>query len=522
MDWFNYYNKKPQVTKSEDFFSIFEEVWKENGNSLTKKQKSLLRDDFFQNTLKEIFSGIDYTSIARRPINENKSLVDLLREEEEEYTMQEIRLGLPKLRISEDWGKPESNDRQIIQRFTASIPGDTLQQKLESVNNVATGQVQMASLGQILGSLVVLEVLYTILAQYTESAGGFIFEGFLAGLFGKDSVQITDVGEDDGEATGKPITDVQLGDKEYSLKLLGPGTSVKGSWRNMTEHFAGPRNHVVYLDARRSNPGATDSLEFGEFVITLPNFMDIFYEPFKGFVPQEAPVKTKEQLMKTLDKYGELAFGVQFSGPFGGRGKGGFSLKGVKKEKDMAILMRALENHPEENIDAKVLWSKEDFTASTKATYLFGSAAQFNAVQRAIKTGKKERIIAALRKTDGYIKKRQFEFTRNQAESISNFQHLSTIMLGEEQLKKTWMLYGDILRKTVTPVYMAIARFNENVSKYFMGSEEGLQRKALALAAQQDLGTLKEATDEAISQVEQSEKDEYAPENIDSQLAAAE
>ena len=86
---------------------------------------------------------------------------------------------MPKLRISEDWGKPGSNDRMIIQRFTASIPGDSLKQKLEFVNGVATGKVQMASLGQILGSMVVLEVLYTILAQFTESAGGFIFEGFL-------------------------------------------------------------------------------------------------------------------------------------------------------------------------------------------------------------------------------------------------------------------------------------------------------------------------------------------------------
>ncbi len=511
MDWLKYYNKEEQgLLTAASLTEIFDEVL---GESLTPSERSLLSDDFFDNTLKEMFSGIDYSKINRSLLNEGKTLQDLLLEEESDYTMEEIRLGLPKLRISEDWGKPESNDRQIIQRFTAAIPGDTLQQKLEAVNGVATGQVQMASLGQILGSLVVLEVLYTILAQYTESAGGFIFEGFLAGLFGKDSVQITDVGEDDEGATGKPITDVQLGDREYSLKLLGPGTAVKGSWRNMTEHFASHRDHVVYLDARRSGRGATDSLEFGEFVITLPNFMDIFYEPFKGFVSQEAPVKTKKQLMKTLDKYGELAFGVQFSGPFGGRGKGGFSLKGVKREKDMAILMRALENQPEENIDAKVLWSKEDFTASTKATYLFGSAAQFNAVQRAIKSGQKEKIIGALRKTDGYLKKRQFEFTRNQAESISNFQHLSTIMLGEEQLKKTWMLYGDILKKTVTPVYMSIARFNESVSKYFMGTGEGEQRKALAIAAQQELGQLKEATDEAISQVEQAEKDEYSPES---------
>ena len=499
---------KGSLFNREGLFKIIQEAYDER---LSEKERSLISEDYIQNTLFEIFSGIDYSKVSRG-INERRSLPNTDSDESSEYSMEEIRLGLPKLRISEDWGKPESQDRQIIQRFTAAIPGETLQQKLESVNNVATGQVQMASLGQILGSLVVLEVLYTILAQYTESAGGFIFEGFLAGLFGENSVQITDVGEEDEGATGKPITDVKLGDREYSLKLLGPGTAVKGSWRNMTEHFAGARDHVVYLDARRSGKAATDSLEFGEFVITLPTFMEIFYEPFKGFAKQETPVKSKKQLMKTLEKHGELAFAVQFSGPFGGRGKGGFTLKGKKREGDMAVLMRGLDNHPGEKIDAVVHWSKEDFTESTKATYLFGSGAQFNAVQDAIKSGNKEAIIAALRETDGYIKKRQFEFTRNQAESIANFQHISTIMLGEEQLKKTWMLYGDILRKTVTPVYLAIAQFNENVSKYFMGTEEGEQRKAFALAAQQDLGTLKEATDEAISQVEQAEKDEYAPE----------
>ena len=507
--------KKNSSFGFDNILELVEQVMRDQSReALTEAQGRLITPDFFSNTLTEMFTGIDYSKIANRSLNENKSLSDLIQEEIATPSAEDIRLGLPKLRISEDWGKPESQDRQIIQRFTSSISGATLKEKLQKVNGIATGSVQMASLGQILGTLVVLEVLYTILSQYTESAGGFIFEGFLAGLFGKNSVQITDVGEDDEGATGKPITDVKLGDREYSLKLLGPGTAVKGSWRNMTEHFAGARDHVVYLDARRSGKAATDSLEFGEFVITLPNFMEIFYEPFKGFVPQEAPVKTKEELMKTLEKYGELAFGVQFAGPFGGRGKGGFSLKGAKKEKDMAILMRALENYPEEEIDAKVMWSKEDFTASTKATYLFGSGAQFNAVQNAIKSGNKEEIIAALRQTDGYIKKRQFEFTRNQAASIANFEHIETLKLGEEQLKKTWMIYADILKKTVTPVYMTMARFNENVSKYFMGTEQGAARKALAVAAQQDLGALKEATDEAISAVEQTEKAEYTPETL--------
>ena len=61
------------------------------------------------------------------------------------------------------------------------------------------------------------------------------------------------------------------------------------------------------------------------------------------------------------------------------------------------------------------------------------------------------------------------------------------------------------MRKTITPVYTFLGRFNDNVSKYFLGSQDGDARKEYALAATQDLASLKEATDEAISAVEQSE-----------------
>ena len=512
-------NKNILSNKS-GLFKLIEEVYTEK---LTKKEKSLISDDFIQNTLFEIFSGIDYNNLVRRPINESKDLETLLAEQEE-LTDEEIRLGLPKLRISEDWGKPESNDRQIIQRFSAAITGETLQEKLATVNNVATGQVQMASLGQILGTLVVLECLYTILAQFTESAGGFIFEGFLAGLFGEDSVQITDVGEDSGEATGKPITDVELGGREYSLKLLGPTTAVKGSWRNMTEHFASGRDHVVYLDARRSGRAATDSLVFGEFVITMENFIKIFYDPFRGFKDIEVNFKNKEELVSAIEDFGEQLFYVKFDSgvksPKTGRSISKFSMAGVNGPPVRELLMQVLQNS-EELPSGTFKRYEEDYTkASQKVKKLWGDYNQFQAVAKAIESytaspgeDTKQGVLQALRNTRGYKKKEQFEFSVNQAEGLYNFEHIGTLLLGEDQLKKTWMLYADILKKTITPVYLSMARFNENVSNYFMGTE-GNQRKAFALAAQQELGTLKEATDEAISAVEQAEKDEYTPEKL--------
>ena len=123
------YNNKKFVSKQKDLFALFEEVWKEQEDKLTKKQRSMLSDDFYQNSLFEIFSGIDYSKLTRRPLTENKDYKTLLKEQEE-ISVEEIKLGLPKLRISEDWGKPDSGDRQIIQRFTASVSGETLEEKL--------------------------------------------------------------------------------------------------------------------------------------------------------------------------------------------------------------------------------------------------------------------------------------------------------------------------------------------------------------------------------------------------------
>lgn len=494
-------NKSKSLSSKNNLFKLIAEVYSE---SFTEKEREMISEDFFENTLTEIFSGIDYSKISRS-INENKSIQQLLKEEEE-ITTQEIKLGLPKLRITEDWGVPESQDRKIIEGFTRSIPGGTLEEKLLYINSVATGEVQLASVGQVLSTMVVLEVLSTILSQFTEAAGGFIFEGFLAGLFGAGSVQITDV-EDESDATGKPITDVQLGNKEYSLKLLNPTTAVKGSWVNMVEHFS-TRDHVVYLDARRSGSGASDSLLFSEFEITLANYVQVFYEPFKKMVPIKKKVRNKEQLLSAIETYGARLEFVKFLGTLETSRKVNFNLKNdVSKQ----AFNNLIQNPDQPNLPAaEITVRQEDYTKSIKAKKLFGDYRQFQAVQDAIASGDKQAILSALRKTAGYRNKEQFEFTPGQAKSIANEREIAFLKLGDEQLKKTWLLYGDLMRKTITPVYTFIGRFNDNVSKYFIGSQDGDARKEYALAATQDLASLKEATDEAISAVAQSEAAEQS------------
>ena len=66
MSWFDYYSKKNE--NLEGIFGLIGEVLKENIN-LTKTESSLISEDFYKNTLTEIFSGIDYSKFNRKNRN---------------------------------------------------------------------------------------------------------------------------------------------------------------------------------------------------------------------------------------------------------------------------------------------------------------------------------------------------------------------------------------------------------------------------------------------------------------------
>jgi hypothetical protein len=405
----------------------------------------------------------------------------------------DISITLPTIKITEDWGKAGSKDRAIIENFTKNIaPGGTLEQKLTALNSVLTEKKTDAKISEILSTMVVCEVLSIILREFTESAGGFIFEGFLAGLFGGKSVQITSPEEIEGMgAAGKPITDVILGGRHYSLKLLGQTTGVKGSFRNMVEHFK-VIDHIVYLDARRV--GGTEGLEFGEFTITLENFLDVFFTPFAKLKKKTAKAPTARTLRNAFEKFGDKIYKIQSSKRLGR--KSVFTPQELDQLDNETLTAMAPFN---------VFYSEESFAQSTKARQLFGTGRQFNAVVDAIEAGNRDAIFAALEATEGYQKSRQFELTRKQAESISNFKHVGTLMIGEESMKRTWAAYADLLKETISPVYSYLQLFTNNINSYFLEAGEGEKsqdRKQYAMDAINDAKNLERATTTAVKSIE--------------------
>jgi len=455
-------------------------------------------------------------------IQQATQLMERMKLDASEEADADIQISFPKIRITEDFGKLGTDDREIIEKFTRNIPGSSLEDKLAAINQILTTKKENATIGEILSTMVTCEILSSIITQYTESAGGFIFEGFLAGLFGGESVQITTPKDIPGmDAKGKPITDVVLNDRHYSLKLLGQSTGVKGSFNNMVEHFKSV-NHVVYLDARRVNKD--QGLQFGEFTITLEGFLDVFVTPFlktvwkkdadrfedaAAFQQKMSELKNSNVGVKRIS-FGRKGFSQQFPAwtTFDFSPKAGVIQEGKVSPQGMSQLIdQIIDANPEELqkfANFSVVYAESKFEG-TKAEKLFGSYGLVEDIKQAIKDKNREEILRLLELTPGYTDPQQFEFTRDQAESIGNFKEVGTLMIGREYMLKTFAMYADLLRQTISPVYEQLQLFTENINDYFLGvGEESAEqdKKQYAMDAIENAKNLESATSSAVKTIE--------------------
>jgi hypothetical protein len=150
---------------------------------------------------------------------------------------------------SELAGKLDTEERSFFKRYLAdNITGKTLPEKVKQLNALMSSSegidADNTPLNYILSSLGALKILQETIDDFSESAAGFTFEAFLAGLLA--GVQVT--GKEGGQL---PIDDVRFwvnpktgeGGQPVSLKLLtgqGDSTLVKGSIKNLLGFFKKP------------------------------------------------------------------------------------------------------------------------------------------------------------------------------------------------------------------------------------------------------------------------------------------
>ena len=162
-------------------------------------------------------------------------------------------LQLPKFALSEKWGDPASDDRVIIERFFSNIQGDTLQEKINSVQSFIKdcdeSCINESKVETIIANLVFLDSLAGVIEDFNAQTGGFMFEALLAALI--KGTQVTEL------AGGNlPIEDLinSDGDTPLSLKFFFKGPKyVKGSVDNLRdgiERYQKPITYIVGLKER--------------------------------------------------------------------------------------------------------------------------------------------------------------------------------------------------------------------------------------------------------------------------------
>ena len=178
-----------------------------------------------------------------------------------------MELKLPKFALSDEWGNPDSEDRETIRLFTSNIQGNTIGEKITNINNFVSdcdeACVDGKQVSDILSNLIILDSLSSLISDYNPLTGGFLMESFLSGLLGGESKQIkAEKGriEDIYAYKGKPL----------SVKFLSSGTNIKGSPRLINTYIEEKREPITYLlIQKQKEEQVTIGLKF--YIFTIGN-----------------------------------------------------------------------------------------------------------------------------------------------------------------------------------------------------------------------------------------------------------
>tara|TARA_R110002110_G_scaffold178452_8_gene383516 strand:+ start:2350 stop:4062 length:1713 start_codon:yes stop_codon:yes gene_type:complete len=206
--------------------------------------------------------------------------------------------------------RPSSEDRSQFELWMrnlgmASGGGDSsaVAAKLNTITNFfdnPEANLSNATLPQTLSYLMFLNQFVWMIKEFNASVAGFLWEPFLASLFGGKSEQVpTSKGD---------IADIKIypgGSKKgesISLKILNETGQVKGSFRDLVNHFAqggASMRYVIVVKDQSETEKEVSAVTFYEFDITAQSFFD-----WIGTVEYEEVAETATQTF-TLNRPGK-------------------------------------------------------------------------------------------------------------------------------------------------------------------------------------------------------------------------
>ena len=228
--------------------------------------------------------------------------------------------------------KPSSEDRAQFEMWMSNIGGgwspasdsSAVAAKLKALTdffNDPGANLQRTTIPETLSYLMFLNQFVYMLKEFNASVAGFLWEPFLAALFGGKSRQvptsegdIADIRIDEpGGRKGAPI----------SLKILNAVGNVKGSFVDLVSHFAKGGQEMRYVILVKTQSGKAKSVSavtFYEFNITAQNFFEWIGHPQHR---QTFEVKPVSFTLADANKKGWLKIGKgQVSSVSGPKGEG--------------------------------------------------------------------------------------------------------------------------------------------------------------------------------------------------------
>ena len=462
-------------------------------------------------------------------------------------TSEERVIRFPAIKITENWGVKNTEDRAILETLMKNVEGGTVEAKLASVNDFMDYQPGLP-VPKILSNLIFLQIFSNIIEEYNASTAGFLFEAFLAGLFLGEQIQ--DPEQVGAEAGSLPIEDVNLmirraiqaGDDAdveeaivpYSLKVLSPGSDLKGSFKNLVDFFVEGRSQkIIYLVVTKMGAG---TLAFNEFDITSENFLDyIGHEEFKmqhkiapvefTFGVDEIPAAniriTTGAAMRAKIVNGEVIFRPPT------RPKGRF-MQYDEIEAEEIIVQKINPTATSDEIALSKISGGGEVRLNPEDLLITGEAYKVNARvgekeytttgQRTASSkalyGKEEDLYSQLKtmergpefweaimQSPGYVTKKQFHIAPGYFRKQSR--EVGVLDLYPPKLIQIANQYAKDLSNNLIAIYNSLSSLSSNINKFFLDVDEGeMSRNQHGMGAVKDAGRLNYHTKKAVEATE--------------------
>jgi hypothetical protein len=184
-----------------------------------------------------------------------------------------------------------SEDRATFEQWMKKIaPEGDLTAKIAAIQQFIDSPPKDMPIPTTLSYLMFLQTFSYMIREFNASVAGFLWEPFLAAMFGGESTQVHTAEGDiaDVKLEYSILTD-QLGGglQRVSLKILSPTGAVGGSFIDLVNHFAkNPKQPMVYVVIRKM-PGKTKAgadikeatMAFWQFEISQETFFTWIGQP---------------------------------------------------------------------------------------------------------------------------------------------------------------------------------------------------------------------------------------------------